>query len=121
EYLNGVTELSRLVSIVGSHTHLRLRIRLRGPIQSFGVFFRPLGLWQLFQIPANMLVNQAYAAEAILGNGVLPMWRRMAEHASFDERVRLVEEYLLGRVAKISAPNAVVSSALHILEFQGAP
>jgi AraC-like DNA-binding protein len=121
EYLNGEIELCRPNSLIGPHTHRRAWIRLRGPVESFGVFFRPLALWQLFQIPIGLLVNRAYSAEAILGSEVLSLRQRMAEPTSFEERVRLVEEYLLRRVANVFAHTEVVSSALDILAFQGAP
>jgi AraC-like DNA-binding protein len=121
EFVNGAIGASWPVSITGPHTHLRARIRLRSPIDSFGVFFRPLALWQLFQIPIGLLVNQGYSAEALLGNGILSLRRRMAEHASFKNRVRLMEEYLLRHLASLRAVTGVVSSALHLLEFHGTP
>jgi len=121
EYLNGETELGCPVSLVGPHTHRRAWIRLRGPIESFGVFFRPLAPWQLFQISIGLLVNRAYAAEAVFGNGVLSLRQRMADHPSFEERVHLVEDYLLPQVAKFFGRTEIVSSALHVLQFQGAP
>jgi len=121
EYANGVSELSRPISIIGPHTHNRAWIRLRGPVESFGVFFRPLALWQLFHIPTGLLVNRAYAADSVLGKEVLSLRQRMAEDASFEERVRLVEEYLLPRVAKVLGRTEVVSTALHILDCRGAP
>lgn len=102
EYLNGVVEWSRPNSVIGPHTHRRAWIRLRGPVESFGVFFRPLALWQLFQIPIGVLVNRAYSAETILGSEVLSLRQRMAERASFEDRVHLVKEYLLRRVPMFS-------------------
>jgi AraC-like DNA-binding protein len=119
EYVNGLSEVGFPTSIVGPHTYRRAWIRLRGPIQSFGVFFQPLGLWQLFQIPISLLVNKAYRAEFVLGNEVLALWQRMAECASFEERVHRVEEYLLCRAAGATARTQVASSALHILQGQG--
>lgn len=121
EYANGVTQLGITNSVVGPHTYRRALIRLRGAIQSFGVFFRPLGLWQLFRIPLRLLVNQAYSAEALLGSEVKGLWQRMAEDSCFEKRVHLVEQYLLPLAAKVSGRNELVSSALQILEFQGAP
>lgn len=121
EYVNGVRQACWPVSVVGPHTHRRAWIRLRGPVESFGVFFRPLALWQLFHVPLGLLVNQAYTAEAILGPEVLTLWRRMADCTSFRGRVCLMEGYLLRRaVSRIERTN-IVSSALHVLQFQGAP
>jgi methylphosphotriester-DNA--protein-cysteine methyltransferase len=121
DYVNGVHEVCCPFSVVGPHTYRRAWIRLRGPVESFGVFFRPLAMWQLFRVPVGLLVNQAYTAEAILGNEVLPLWQRMAECVSFRERVCLMEGYLLRRAANLIDRTEVVSSALHVLRFQGTP
>jgi len=120
EYVSGVTGLCWPVSVVGPHTHRRAWIRLRGPVESFGVFFRPLALWQLFHVPTALLVNRAYTADAILGNEIMPLWQRMAECTSFRQRVCLMEEYLLRRVANLIDRTAVLSSALHVLRLGGA-
>lgn len=118
EYLSGVSESSPAISMVGPHTHRRAQIRLRGPVDSLGVFFRPLALSQLFNIPAGLLVNRAYNAQEILGNDILWL-RQWMGGASFEERVLVMEDYLLGRAAKVCASTNIVSSALHILELQG--
>jgi AraC-like DNA-binding protein len=119
EYVNGASEVVSSTAIVGPHTYRRCQVRLSGPIQSFGVFFQPLGLWRLFRIPMSLLVNQAYRAEFLLGNAVSSLWQRMAECASFEKRVPLAEEYLLGRVADLCTQTQIASSALHILQCQG--
>jgi AraC-like DNA-binding protein len=119
EYVNGLSEVASSIAIIGPHTYRRCQIRLSGPIQSFGVFFQPLGLWRLFRIPMGLLVNQAYRAEFLLGNGVWSLWQRMAESVTFEERVHLAEKYLLDRVADICTKTQIVSSALHILHCQG--
>jgi len=121
EYLNGTCEQGCPVSIVGPHTECRARMRLRGPVESFRVFFKPLALWQLFEVPIRLLVDRAYTAEAVLGREVLLLSQSMARHRSFPERVRLVEEYLLRRTAGLCPLTGTVSSALHILALDGAP
>jgi AraC-like DNA-binding protein len=121
EYVDGAREPAGATSIVGPQTHRRTWIRLRGPIDSFRVFFRPLALGQLFRVPGGSLVNRDYPAEEILGNEVRLLWQRMAECGCFTERVRLMEEYLLGHAGNAFAQSEIVSSALHIVEFQGTP
>src|ERR1035441_3707677 len=45
---DGRSEQTSAVSIVGAHSFHRASLRFRGRIESFGVFFQPFGLWQLF-------------------------------------------------------------------------
>ena len=121
EYVSGTTERVGATSVVGPHTHRRGWIRLRGPTDAFSVFFRPLALWQLFRIPIGALVNSRFSAEEMFGREVLSLRHRMAGHASFTERIRLMEEYLLRMARNAVAHTEIVSSALRIVSLQGAP
>ena len=111
EYDTGQSEAAYPISLVGPHTCRRCCIRLSGPVESFGIFFQPLGLWQLFRIPVGLLVNQAYTGQDVLGKGLRQLWERMGEIAGFDERVRLAEEYLLRRAADALGRSPVMNTA----------
>ncbi len=119
EYDTGSNEAASPISIVGPHTSRRCCIRLKGPVNSFGIFFQPLGLWQIFGIPMGLLVNQAYTAHDVFGKGVGRLWQRMSETASFDARVKLAEEYLLRAGANIYDRTSVMNSALYVFRRQG--
>lgn len=119
EYPNGTSHPTTPVMIIGPHTHRRALIRMTGPIETFGVFFQPLALWQLFRIRISLLVNQAYAGEVLLGKDLRSLWEQMACAATFEHRVRLISEYLFRRLANISSEVPIVSSALRILGSRG--
>ena len=91
ESLNRKAEQATRASIVGQGTYRRHWIRLRSPVDSFGIFFQPMGIRQLFGVPARLLVDQEYAAVDVIGKHVLPLWERLAENKSFDARVRIVD------------------------------
>ncbi|MDQ2842403.1 MAG: helix-turn-helix domain-containing protein [Acidobacteriota bacterium] len=119
EYDTGSSETASPISIVGPHTSRLSCIRLKSPIDSFGIFFQPLGLWQLFRIPMGLLVNQAYTGHDVFGNSIRRLWEQMAETASFDERVRLAEEYLLRSAANVFCRTSVMNSAHYLFRQQG--
>jgi hypothetical protein len=48
-------------------------------IQSFGIFFQPFGLWQLFGIPMKECTNKAFAAGDVLGKQMEELWEILAE------------------------------------------
>ena len=120
EYANGTAELATRISIVGPASYRRHWIRLRSPVNSFGIFFQPMGARQLFGIPGRLLVNREYAAVEVIGKSILPIWERMAENQCFDARVRIMEAHLLGLAARASACTVIMASARQIFREQGA-
>jgi AraC-like DNA-binding protein len=120
EYLDGSSETAPQITIVGPHTYRRVSIRLRAPVESFGIFFQPLGLWQLFRVPLTLMVNQGYGGYDVLGKEIQQLWQQMAEVGSFGERVMLVEQHLLRRAATVRDCSPVLNSALHIFQEHGA-
>ncbi len=119
EYDTGRKLAASPISIVGPHTSHQYGIRLVGPVDSFGIFFQPLGLSQLFRIPAALLVNQAYTGIDVFGRAIRHLWERMAETEVFGERVKLVEEYLLRHAANILVRSSIVSSASYLFRQLG--
>ena len=120
ESLNRKAEQATRASIVGQGTYRRHWIRLRSPVDSFGIFFQPMGIRQLFGVPARLLVDQEYAAVDVIGKHVLPPWERLAENKSFDARVRIVEKHLAGAAATASTCTAIMASARWIFRERGA-
>lgn len=120
EYLNGTVLEATRTSIVGQGTYRRHWIRLRSPVDSFGIFFQPMGIRQLFGIPGRLLLNQEYAAVDVIGKSISQIWERMAENKCFDARVRIVEGYLARAAADASACTVVMASARRIFREQGA-
>ncbi len=119
EYADGANESASRISLVGPNTKRRAWIRLRGKIESFGIFFQPLGPSELLRIPVRLLVNRSYAAQDVLGSDVWQLWESMFETASFEERVRLAEKYLLRRAENVARRTSISNSALSILQHQG--
>ncbi|GAA3753999.1 helix-turn-helix domain-containing protein [Terriglobus aquaticus] len=118
-YADGNLQYPGRITLVGAHTFPRASILFRGSIESFGVFFQPLGLWQLFQIPNRAMSNQAYDGVACLGPGVRSLWEAMAEDGTFLGRVRLVEEYLYSRLSRCEPHTSAMAAAAYIFRHKG--
>lgn len=119
DFVDGRSVSSSRISVVGAHTCFKGQIRLSGNIQSFGIFFEPFGIWQLFRIPTGELTDRFYAADDLLGRGIERLWLALAECGTFPQRVALVEEYLLERAAKASGQTPIMKAAGHIFRRAG--
>jgi AraC-like DNA-binding protein len=108
------------ISIAGPRTYRKFQVHLRGPMNSFGIFFRPLGLQTLFGIPHSLLVDGGFAGFEVLGSGIRQLWERMGEIDSFADRVRLADEYLGNPAQKAREPSVVGNIACHLFEGNGA-
>ncbi|ANN17939.1 AraC family transcriptional regulator [Amycolatopsis orientalis] len=69
-----------------------------GASRGIAVALSPLGSYALFGIPLRELTNAAIAASDLLRSGSLI--ERLAEAADWPERFRLLDEYLLSRMAR---------------------
>ena len=70
--------------------------------------------------PSNILVNKEYNAEDLLGKGVLELWSRLAECATFPQRIRAMEEYLLPFAARARDRTLIMKAAQYMLRCKGA-
>jgi AraC-like DNA-binding protein len=82
------------IAVVGPQTHHRAGIELSGYVESFGIFFRPAGLWRILGIPISAMTDVAYEARAVFDERIDRLWHLLAEAETFAARVRVSEEYL---------------------------
>jgi AraC-like DNA-binding protein len=94
------------------------QIDLRPGIISFGIFFMPTGLSQLFGMPVSEMSQRNYDAAL-----VLRMARTMREHVgactTFDQRVRVVEDVLLPLAARARKRKLMTIVADHVFAHCG--
>jgi AraC-like DNA-binding protein len=120
ESWNAEAKQATRASLVGPGTYRRHWIRLRSPVDSFGIFFQPMGITQLFGIPERLMVNREYAAVDVIGKSIWPVWERMAGTTCFDARVRIVEGHLVREAARAATCTVLMASARVIFRQQGA-
>jgi AraC-like DNA-binding protein len=119
EFDGDIKQIAPRRSLVGPQTRRQGNVLLEGRVDTFGVFFQPLGCWQLFRVPYGILVNHYYTAEDVLGGAIKELWQRMGDCVAFEGRVAMVEEFLLRRAAHVSHCTPVMRSALHSFEEHG--
>jgi len=69
-----------------------------GVSRGITVALTPLGAYGLFGIPLRELTNSAIAASDLMPSG--PLTERLAEAGDWPERFRLLDEYLISRLAR---------------------
>ena len=119
DYADGSSESAYRISIVGPHTCPNARVRLGGKIQSFGIFFEPFGLWQLFHIPNRELTDRSYDACDLLGGSIQQLWLRLAECTSFSQRVVMVETFLFERAGRSFGQTSIMKAAARLFQQRG--
>jgi AraC-like DNA-binding protein len=117
---NGTSKLAPDVTVFGSLTYPCGGATFSGNVIGFAMFLRPLGLQQLFRAPGAELTNEACDGRALLGKGIEELLYRLAERASFEERVQVAERFLLPLAINARARNLVMKTAAHIIQRKGA-
>jgi AraC-like DNA-binding protein len=119
DYPDGLSRPAPKVNVFGALTHLGGCHRFFGHILGFAIFLKPLALWQLFRIPASIMVNKDYDGAELLGNGILGLWSKLAETDTFSHRVSVIEEYLLPFAVNASAHTLIMQTAQHVSDCNG--
>jgi AraC-like DNA-binding protein len=91
--------VSSAIWIGGSQTSFPGRMYLYPGVESFAIFFHPTGWSRLFGIPPREITNRIGNAEFVHGSIIRYLWNQLGEAQSFEERVRVVEEFLLIRAS----------------------
>jgi AraC-like DNA-binding protein len=107
-------------SLGGAHTRFACDLELCGGVESFGIFFRPTGILELFGIPMYELFNHLSDATAIIGPEVQSLWNQLAEQPTFEARVRIAEEFLMPRVVRAQARSGITAAVDYIFQQHGA-
>jgi AraC-like DNA-binding protein len=119
-YSDGRVQVIDATSVGGAQTSFACHMHLRAGAESFGVFFQPTGFSLLFGIPICELTNRQGDSSAIVGQSVRTLWNQMGESSSFEDRVLIVEEFLMYRAARIQARGMITTAADYIFRQHGA-
>jgi AraC-like DNA-binding protein len=110
---------SPLTVVVGPQTYRRLEMQLCGTLDTFAIMFQPDGLHRLFSLPMQELTDQDFEAHSVLGRFVSHMRERLGNSGSFEERVGLVNQFLLQQVRHARSFDAVSAAANQIILASG--
>lgn len=118
DYSDGKCRDNYRIAIAGPHTFRPANLRLNCAIDSFGIFFQPFGLWQLFGIPMKECVNKAFPAGDVLGKQMQELWEGLAKSTFFETRVHTVECFLSSMLAKAFDRTRIMDTAHHLIQSQ---
>jgi AraC-like DNA-binding protein len=119
DYPDGQSQLSPKVAAFGSTTYPRGGAHFSDDVLGFAIFFKPLGLRQLFGIPPHVLLDNDCDAVNLLGKEIEDLWSVLAECTTFLERVRAAENYLLPIARYAVARTSIMHTAHHIFRVRG--
>ena len=119
-YANGQSKLVPRIHVVGSQTAASSYAHFHGRHNGFGIFLKPLASWQLFRIPPAVLANENGDGRDLLGNGIGILWQQLAEKDTFQERIRVAEDYLLPFAINALPKTIVMETAHHTYRRKGA-
>jgi len=85
--------------VVGPITYRRVQLTAEGAVEALTVMFQPFGLRELFGIPTHLVTEHAIEGHSLLGNSISRLYAALGENSSFTSRVRLLDEFLLGRLS----------------------
>jgi AraC-like DNA-binding protein len=91
-----------------------------GNILAFGIFLRPLGMWQLFHIPSSVHADIDVYGEELVGKITHTLWHKLAESRSFTERIKIAEQFLLPLAQSARGRTDIMRSANHLFRSKGA-
>src|SRR5665213_129893 len=89
-----VIETTPRAVMIGLQTHRRVRLKVKGKLESFCIVFQPGGLFRLFSVPLHELTDHDCEARAVLGPWVSRLREQLGECGSFGERARITDECL---------------------------
>lgn len=101
-------------TIIGLYTR-PYEVRFSDLVDTFGIRFKPEGIYNLFGIPASLFSESYDDMELVLGNSFREYCAKMKESVNIQERLRLTEQYLLKQLEKNNAELNYVNYAAEII------
>ena len=84
---------TRPAMLIGAKTFQKIRLELKGHVETFTVLFQPTGIQRLFSLPGEVLVNEHYEADDVLGSSFSVLRMELGDATSFDERVQIADRF----------------------------
>lgn len=106
-------------AVIGHQTRRRSDLVMSEGVEAFAVFFEPTGLAQLFRTPARYVVDRELEAGSVLGDSVNALWTRIGDAATFEERVCIVEDFLLRQLTRNCGRDRFTRAADHVFAVHG--
>jgi AraC-like DNA-binding protein len=103
--------------VIGLNTK-RANMVLSAAIESFAIFFQPSGFSRVIATPVREISERHFEAAEILGRSAVELAEKLADK-TFEERVRIAEEFLLPLALRAPAMDSVARAAQHAFVERG--
>lgn len=113
-------EISSPVWIGGAQTSFPGYMEIYPEVESFAIFFQPMGCSQLCAVPMREITNRLYDATLVLGAGMRVLWNQLGTASSFEDRVTIAEEFLMRRLSYAVAQDQIAVAATYLFNRHGA-
>jgi hypothetical protein len=90
-----------------------------GPNGAIGIEFSPFGTYRFFNISQNETTNCVYSLVEVLGNKVKVLQEQVSNAASINERIRLVQQFLLKQLQQQDSDNILDFCLQKIIASKG--
>ncbi len=87
-------------SLVSGQNNNYYDLKVTGDLSLFSILFQPHGLSVFFDIPLIELLNQNVPLRYLLKDSVDKLEEKLFEAGGFEERIKIVESFLLQRIQK---------------------
>jgi AraC-like DNA-binding protein len=113
------TRVAPLAAVIGPQTRRRFTVFIKGPVEAFAIILQPAGFYRLFRIPLSEFADDGTDASLVFGSVVMSLRERLGEGNNFAERVRIAEEFLLRRLARVDDRDPFADMAASLLKVEG--
>ena len=110
----GTAEQAHSIALIGAQTFRRVDLVMQGNVDAFTIVFQPGGLFMLFAVPGEVLTNDHFEGESVLGRRLGELARRLGDGTGFGDRIRIANEYFC---AMRPAPNATAGMSKAAVEI----
>jgi AraC-like DNA-binding protein len=119
DYTDGTSKVVPPIHVVGSQTAHKGCAYFVGRHVGFGIFLKPLALWQLFRIPPAEIADENGEGTDLLGIGLSTLWLELSECRSFRERILTAEKYLLPFAINATPKTLILKTAHYAYRNDG--
>ncbi len=84
-------------TVIGLHTR-PYEVRFRSHVRTFGIRFKPEGVFNLFGVPASLFSERFEDMESVLGHAFRDYCSRLRDEDDIQQKLNLTHQYLLSQL-----------------------
>jgi len=114
-----VARTAEAAALIGTQTHQRCQLLVRGSVETFVIVFRASAIHRMFGLPAVETANRDHAAHAVLGAAASELREKLGNARTFQERVQISDQFVTKQSLKAPAADSIEFAANDIMLSHG--